>query len=103
MSSAVPLRGSSPLTRRGAAWAVRTLDLEAMHFSKPPTRFEWALAIHLIALLMVGFGVAGLVVAHRAAPEKEALALALEHRALWSLGLGLGLVLVFWVVRRFTN
>jgi uncharacterized membrane protein YczE len=74
-----------------------------MHFSRPPTSFEWALAIHLIALLMVGFGVVGLVVAHRAAPGKEALALALEYRAFWTLGLGLGLVFLFWVVRQFTN
>ena len=74
-----------------------------MRFSRPPSLFEWSLAVYFIAALMVGFGVVGLVAAHRAAPEKAEIALVLEQRALWTLGIGCGLALLFWVFRRLTN
>jgi Na+-driven multidrug efflux pump len=74
-----------------------------MRFSRPPTSFEWSLAVYLIAALMIGFGVIGLVAAHRAAPDKAEAALALEHRALWTLGIGCAVALLFWIFRRLTN
>jgi len=74
-----------------------------MQLSKPPTPFEWSLAVYLIAALMIGFGIVGLVAAHRAAPDKAEAALALEHRALWTLGLGCALALVFWLFRKLAS
>ena len=41
----------------------------------------------------MGFGVMGLIAAQGAAPEKAELALALEQRALWTLGLGCALAI----------
>jgi hypothetical protein len=74
-----------------------------MRFSRPPTSFEWSLAVYFIAALMIGFGVVGLLAAHRASPEKAEGALALEQRALWSLGIGCALALLFWLFRRLTR
>ncbi|RJP76464.1 MAG: hypothetical protein C4522_17915 [Desulfobacteraceae bacterium] len=74
-----------------------------MHLSRSPTPFEWALALYFVAVLMIGFGIAGLVVAHRAAPDKEAAALALEYRAFWFLGLGVGVALITWISRKLTT
>ena len=71
--------------------------------TRSPTPFEWAFALYFIAFLLIGLGVVGLVVAHRAAPGKEAAALVLEHRALWFLGLGLGVALITWIFRRLTS
>ena len=51
----------------------------------------------------MGFGVMGLIAAQGAAPEKAELALALEQRALWTLGLGCVLAIAFRVFRRWTN
>ncbi len=74
-----------------------------MRFTRPPTSFEWALAVYLVATLLVAIGVVGLVVAYRAAPEKAGLALMLEIRSLWTLGIGFGVAIVFWVFRRWTG
>ena len=74
-----------------------------MKFSRPPTVFDWALAVYFIAALMIGFGVVGLVAAHRAAPEKAVEAAALAHHSWWVLGTGLGVALVFWLFRKFTD
>lgn len=74
-----------------------------MRFSKSPTSFEWSLAVYFIAALIIGFGVLGLVAAHRAAPERAEAALALEHRSLWALGIGCALAFGFWIFRRLTR
>jgi hypothetical protein len=74
-----------------------------MHLSRSPTPFEWALALYFVALLMIGFGVFGLVAAHRAVPDKEAAALVLQHRAFWFFGMGLVVALVTWIFRRLTS
>lgn len=74
-----------------------------MHFPRPPTSFEWSLAVYSIAALIIGFGVMGLIAAHRAAPEQAETALALEQRALWTLAIGFGLAILFWLFRKLTR
>lgn len=68
--------------------------------TKPPTPAEYAVITVVIAGLLIIFGVVGLVVAFRAPPEKHELALALEHRAFLSLGIGIGIAFVYWLIRR---
>lgn len=70
-----------------------------MQFSRPTRLVDWAVALHVIALAMIGFGIAGLVKSQHAAPGKEADVIALEHLALECIGLGVGLICLFWLVR----
>jgi hypothetical protein len=74
-----------------------------MHLSRRPTPFEFALVFYFIALLLIGFGIASLIAAHRAPPEKAEIAAAVELRAWWSLGLGTGIGFLFWLFRRLTD
>jgi hypothetical protein len=70
---------------------------------RPPTPAEYAIVAGLISGSLIIFGIVGLIFALRAPPEKHALALALEHYSAWSIGLGLGVALIAWLTRKFTN
>jgi len=70
---------------------------------RPPTPAEYAVAAVLIAGLLIGFGIVGFIFAFRAPPEKHELAMALEHYSAWSLGIGIGVALVAWLVRKLTD
>lgn len=70
---------------------------------KPPTPSDYAVILALVVLVFIGLGVAALVVAFRAPPEKHDLAVALEHRGFWLLGIGVGFANIFWLRRRFMD
>ena len=70
---------------------------------KPPTPAEYAVIAVLISGSLIILGVVGLVFAFRAPPEKHELALALEHYSAWAIGLGVGIALIAWLVRRLTE
>ncbi|SPE51348.1 exported hypothetical protein [Verrucomicrobia bacterium] len=56
-----------------------------------------------IAVVFIILGVIALVMAFRAPPEKHELAVALEHRGFWSLGIGAAIAVAFWLFRRFKD
>jgi len=70
---------------------------------RPPTPAEYAVAVVLISGSLIGFGIVGFIFAFRAPPEKHELALALEHYSALSLGIGIGVALVAWLVRKLTD
>ncbi len=70
---------------------------------RPPTSAEYAVAAVLIAGSLIGFGIVGFIFVFRAPPEKHELALALEHYSAWSLGIGVGVALITWLVRKLTD
>lgn len=70
---------------------------------RPPTPAEYAIAAVLISGSMILFGIVGLVFALRAPPAKHEVAAMLECYSLWSIGIGVGIALVAWLVRKFTN
>jgi hypothetical protein len=71
--------------------------------TQPPTPTEYAVIAWVVAGLLIAFGVVALVFSFRAPPEKHELAVALEHRGFWSLGLGVGIASIYWLVRRITD
>jgi hypothetical protein len=70
---------------------------------KPPTPAEYTVIVVLIAGSLIILGIVGFVFAFRAPPEKHELALALEHYSAWSIGLGVGVALIAWFVRKLTD
>ena len=71
--------------------------------TKPPTPSEFAVIAWVIAILLIAFGIFGLVFAFRAPPDKHEIAIALEHRAFLALVIGFGIIGAYWFVRRFTD
>ena len=56
-----------------------------------------------IAAAFVILGVIALVLAFRAPAEKHDLAVALEHRGFWLLGIGLAIAFAYWLFRRLRD
>jgi hypothetical protein len=71
--------------------------------TKPPTPTEYAVIAWVIAGALIVFGIVALVFAFRAPPDKHEIAIGLEHYGLWSLGLGIGIIGIYWLVRRITD
>jgi Trk-type K+ transport system membrane component len=73
-----------------------------MHLpTRKPTLSEYAVLVLLVAAILIILGAIGLVVAFRAPAAKHELAVALVHRASWSLGVGVALAVALWLFRRF--
>lgn len=68
--------------------------------TKPPTPSEYAVITCLIAGSLVALGVVALFIAFRAPPQKHQIAAILEHGGFWSLGVGVGVAGIYWLVRR---
>jgi hypothetical protein len=71
--------------------------------SREPTPSEYAVLVWFISLAFIILGIVALVVGLRAPAEKHDLAVALEHRGAWSLGIGLGIQIVYWLYRRLRD
>jgi uncharacterized membrane protein YozB (DUF420 family) len=56
-----------------------------------------------VSAVFIILGIVALVAAFRAPPEKHELAVALAHRGLWSIGIGAGIGVVYWLFRRFKD
>jgi uncharacterized YccA/Bax inhibitor family protein len=69
----------------------------------PPTPSEYGVIAVVFSVLLIAFGVVGLVVAFREPAEKHDVAVALEHYSAWSLGIGIGIAFVFWLIRNFSD
>jgi len=71
--------------------------------SKRPTPSEYAVLVVLISVIFVVFGVVALVMGFRAPAAKHDLALALEYRGAWCLGIGVTIAFGFWLFRRWLD
>jgi hypothetical protein len=71
--------------------------------SRETTPSEYAVLIVFIAVVFIILGVIALVVAFRAPAENHELAVALEHRGFWLLGIGGAIAVGFWLFRRFRD
>ncbi len=72
-----------------------------MGYMKPPTLGEIGVLTWIMVGLLFGFGVVGLVVAHRAPPDKQDLAHALNFLSSCSLGLGVMLAVIYKIIHRW--
>lgn len=68
---------------------------------KPPTPIELVAIIFLFAGAMIAFGAVGLWKAAQLPPNKAEIAAELNHYGSWSLGLGLAILALFFLIRRF--
>jgi hypothetical protein len=68
--------------------------------SHKPTRSEWAVLLWFVAAVLIGFGAVAFVLAYRAPAEKAEEALALMHAGLWRAGIGVALLVGYWLYRR---
>jgi len=71
--------------------------------SRKPTPSEYAVLVVFISAVFIILGVAALVVEFRAPAEKHDLAVALEYRGAWCLGIGLAIAIGFWLYRRLVD
>ena len=71
--------------------------------SKPPTPSEWAVLMWAFVILLILAGMAGLIVSLAAPPEKHELAVEIAHYGLGSVGIGVGLGVALWIVRRLVD
>ncbi|HEY1174203.1 MAG TPA: hypothetical protein VGH19_22750 [Verrucomicrobiae bacterium] len=68
---------------------------------KPPTPTEFVAILFLFAGVAIVLGGAALWKASQLPPEKAELIAQLNHHGGWSLGFGVGAIVLFWLVRRF--
>ena len=71
--------------------------------TKRPTPSEYAVIAIVISAALIVLGLVALVVAFRAPAEKHDAAVLLTHYGIWSVGIGVFIAFVFWLVRRFTR
>jgi hypothetical protein len=71
--------------------------------SRETTPGEYAVLVVFVSAAFIIVGVIALVVAFRAPPEKHGLAVAVAHRGLWSLGIGLAIAAAYRVYRRLRD
>ncbi|HWW02112.1 MAG TPA: hypothetical protein VNZ64_20600 [Candidatus Acidoferrum sp.] len=71
--------------------------------SRETTPSEYAVLVVFLAAAFMIVGVIALVVAFRAPAEKHELAVALAHRGLWSLGIGIAIAVAYWLYRRLRD
>jgi cell division protein FtsW (lipid II flippase) len=68
--------------------------------SRQPTPAEYFVIFLLITVSLVAIGVIALVAASRATPEKHDVSVQLVRLGICSLGLGVGIIVVYWIYRR---
>jgi hypothetical protein len=71
--------------------------------SREPTPSEYAVLVVFTAAVFIIIGVVALTMAFRVPAEKHELAVALAHRGLWSLGIGVAIIVAYWLFRRLRD
>ena len=71
--------------------------------SKKPTPSEYAVLVVFICVVFLILGVVALVIGFRAPAEKHDLAVALEVRGAWCLGIGVAIAITFWLFNRMVD
>lgn len=65
--------------------------------SKEPTPSEYAVLVVFVAAVFIIIGLVAMVMGFRAPAERHGLAVALEHRGFWALGIGVAIALAYWL------
>ncbi len=68
--------------------------------SRKPTPSEYAVLVVFTSAVFIILGAVALVVGFRAPAEKHELAVALEYRGAWCLGIGVAITVGHWLYRR---
>lgn len=71
--------------------------------SKKPTPSEYAVIVVFSSAVFIILGVVALVVGFRAPAEKHELAVTLEYRGAWCLGIGVAMAFGFWLFHRIVD
>jgi hypothetical protein len=71
--------------------------------SKKPTPSEYAVLVVCASLGFIVLGIVALVVGFRAPAQKHELAVLLEYRGAWCVGIGLAIALGYWLYHRFVD
>jgi hypothetical protein len=71
--------------------------------SKKPTRSEYVVLIWFVCAVFIIAGIVALVVGFRAPEGKHDLAVALESRGTWCLGIGIAIAAGYWLYRRLVD
>ena len=71
--------------------------------SRKPTGSEYAVLVVFVSVVFIVLGVIALVMGFRAPMQKHDVAVALEYRGAWCLGIGVVIALGFWIVRRLVD
>ncbi len=71
--------------------------------SREPTPSEYAVLVWFISFVFIVLGIVALVIGLRAPAQKHDIAVALEHRGVWFLVIGLGIQFVYWLYRRLID
>lgn len=66
---------------------------------KKPTPSEYAVLIVFISIVFSILGIVALVIGFRAPAAKHEMAVALEIRGAWCLGIGVAIAFAFWLFR----
>lgn len=72
-------------------------------FLKKPTPAEHAVLVWFACAVFVVLGIVGIVVGFRVPADKHDLAVGLESRGAWSLGIGIALAAAYWLYRRWAD
>ena len=71
--------------------------------SKKPTPSEYAVLLWFVCALFIIVGVVAIGIGLGAPASKHDLAVALEARGVWCLGIGIAIAGVYWVYRRLVD
>jgi L-asparagine transporter-like permease len=71
--------------------------------SRETTPSEYAVLVVFVAAVFIIVGVVALTMGFRAPAEKHELAVALEHRGFWSLGIAVAIAAAYWLYRGFRD
>ena len=72
-------------------------------FPKKSTPSEYAVLVWFVCAAFVILGIVALVIGFRAPADKHDLAVALESRGAWSLGIGIAVGAGYWLYRRLID
>ena len=59
--------------------------------------------IVFLAIVFIVLGIVALVVGFRAPPERHEMAVALEYRGAWCIGIGLAIAFVYWLYHQLVD
>ena len=71
--------------------------------SKKPTPSEYAVLVWFVCAIFIIVGTAVLVIGFRAPEDKHDVAVALESRGAWCLGIGIAIAAGYWLYRRLVD
>ena len=71
--------------------------------SKKPTPSEYAVLVWFVCAGFIIIGITAMVLGFRAPAAKHDLAVALEIRGAWFLGIGIAIAIAYWLYRRLVD